>query len=337
MTTSSGPTTPPTAELHLHLEGTLEARTILRMAARNGVALPTSDLDELLARYRFADLQGFLDLYYENLAVLRTEDDFHEVAVEYLDRARAANVRRAEIFFDPQSHLSRGVPIEVVVGGIGAALDDSERTHGISTDLIACFMRNLGAEAAHETLTTLLPFRDKLIGVGLDSTEIGFPAALFTDVYARAAAEGLHLVAHAGEEGGPETVTETLDQLHVERVDHGIRSMEDPEVVARLRTDGTPLTVCPLSNVCLRAVDKLATHPLPAMLAAGIVVSVNSDDPAYFGGYVDDNYRAIGAELGITAAQQQQLARSSFDAAFITADERTRWQGEVDAFYATPR
>ncbi|MEO7556399.1 MAG: adenosine deaminase, partial [Acidimicrobiales bacterium] len=295
-----------------------------------------ADLDELRSRYRFADLQGFLDLYYENLSVLRTEADFHEVAVEYLDRARAANVRRAEIFFDPQSHLTRGVPLEVIMDGIGAALADSERTHGISTALISCFMRNLGADAAHETLTALLPFRDRFIGIGLDSTEIGFPATMFADVYARAAAEGLHLVAHAGEEGGPETVTETLDQLHVERIDHGIRSMEDPEVVARLRAEGTPLTVCPLSNVCLRAVDTLASHPLPAMLAAGIVVSVNSDDPAYFGGYVDDNYRAIGTELGITGEQQRTLARSSFDAAFITADERARWQGDVDAFYDSP-
>jgi adenosine deaminase len=325
--------TPPTAELHLHLEGTLEPRSILRMAERNGVSLPTADLDELLARYSFTDLQSFLDLYFENLSVVRTEQDFYELTSEYLVRAGQANVRRAEIFFDPQVHLENGIAPEVFMGGIGAALAES-RQHGVSSALIMCFTRHLGGAAADECLTTMLPFRDELIGIGLDSTEIGFPPELFTDVYARAAAEGLHLVAHAGEEGGPETVEASLDLLRIERVDHGIRSMEDPELVARLRDTQVPLTVCPLSNVCLRAVDTLADHPLPTMLEQGLAVCVNSDDPAYFGGYVDDNYRAVRDAFDLTGDQLEALALASFDAAFVTSSERDAWKSEVEAFYA---
>ncbi len=326
--------TPPTLEMHLHLEGTLEPRSILRMAARNGVTLPTADLDELLARYSFTDLQSFLDLYFENLSVVRTEQDFYELTSEYLVRAGQANVRRAEIFFDPQVHLENGIPPEVFMGGIGAALAESPR-HGVSSALIMCFTRHLGAAAADECLTTMLPFRDQVIGVGLDSTEIGFPPDLFTDVYARAAAEGLHLVAHAGEEGGPETVVPSLDLLRIERVDHGIRSMEDPsDRRTSLRDTQVPLTVCPLSNVCLRAVDTLADHPLPTMLEQGLAVCVNSDDPAYFGGYVDDNYRAIRDVLDLTDDQLEALALASFDAAFVTSSERDAWKSEVEAFYA---
>nr|WP_216848729.1 MULTISPECIES: adenosine deaminase [unclassified Rathayibacter] len=320
--------------MHIHIEGTIEPEHIVEMARRNGIALPTEDLDALRARYAFEDLASFLELHYSNLTVLKTERDFFELATGYLDRAKLANVRRAEIFFDPQTHLGNGVPLDVVMAGLTRALGRSEETHGISTDLIMCFLRDLGADAADEMLTAILPYREHIIGVGLDSNEVGFGPELFVDVYARAAAEGLHLVAHAGEEGGPETVAETLELLKVERIDHGIRAMEDPAVVAMLRVQGVPITVCPLSNVALRAVDTMKDHPLPAMLAAGLVVTVSSDDPPYFGGYVDENYRALVEELGMDDAQLERLALNSFDAAFISDADRARWQAEVRAHFA---
>jgi adenosine deaminase len=325
---------PPTAELHVHVEGTLEAAAVVAMAARNGVSIPVTDPAELLARYAFCDLQSFLDLYYANLSVLRTGQDFFELATSYLDRARRGNVRRAEIFFDPQIHLSNGVRLEAVMEGLTAAIRDSERTHGVSADLIMCFLRDRGAEAAGEMLNAILPFRADIIGVGLDSAEIGYPPQLFADVYARAAAEDLHLVAHAGEEGGPETVAATLDVLHVERVDHGIRAMEDPELVKRLRDEGVPLTVCPLSNVSLRVYGTLADHPLPVMLDEGLLVTVNSDDPAYFGGYIDTNYAAIREQCAITPAQLETLALNSFDASFVDDSRRQAWKQEVREAFA---
>ncbi|MFG6491869.1 adenosine deaminase [Microbacterium sp. P03] len=325
---------PPSAELHLHIEGTIEPEHIIEMSRRNGVPIPSMDVDELRARYAFSDLQSFLDLHYSNLTVLRTERDFFELATGYLDRAARANVRRAEIFFDPQTHIGNGTPLSVVMSGLTRALGDSERTHGISSALIMCFLRDLGAQAADEMLTAILPYREHIIGVGLDSTEIGYGPELFVDVYARAAAEGLRLVAHAGEEGGPETVAATIELLHVERIDHGIRAMEDPRVVELLRSRRIPVTVCPLSNVALRAVPSLAEHPLPRMLAEGLMVTVSSDDPPYFGGYVDANYRALVDELGMTAGDLEQLAMNSFDAAFITDAQRVHWQDEVRAHFA---
>ncbi len=328
-------TSPPTAELHVHIEGTLEPTAVIAMAARNGVAIPVTDPDELRARYCFADLQSFLALHYANLRVLRTEEDFFELASAYLDRARHCNVRRAEIFFDPQTHLSNGVPIEAVMSGLRAAIGQSERTHGISTDLIMCFLRDRGAEAAQEMLSAIIPFREDIIGVGLDSTEVGYPPELFRDVYVNAASEGLHLVAHAGEEGGPETVAAALDVLRVERVDHGIRAMEDPVLVERLRDERVPLTVCPLSNVCLRVVDTLANHPLPAMLREGLVVTINSDDPPYFGGYIDANYSAVREQFGLDPDAMETLALNSFDASFIEADRCRAWKDEVRAFFGS--
>ena len=325
---------PPTAELHVHIEGTLEPDAVVAMARRNGVDLPVRDARELAARYVFDDLQSFLDLHYANLRVLRTEEDFFELAGGYLDRARGANVRRAEIFFDPQTHIGNGVPLDAVMAGLTGALGPSDATHGISTDLIMCFLRDRGADAAHEMLTAILPFRERIIGVGLDSTEIGFPPELFSDVYARAAAEGLHLVAHAGEEGGPETVAAALDVLRVERVDHGIRAMEDAALVRRLRAERVPLTVCPLSNVALGAVRSVATHPLGKMLAEGVVATVNSDDPAYFGGYVDANYAAVERELSLPPAAMETLALNSFDACFVDDARRAAWKDEVRAFFA---
>jgi adenine deaminase len=328
-------TTWPTAELHIHVEGTLEADLLIELARRNDVRLPSDDPEVLRARYAFTDLQSFLDVHYSNLSVLRTEQDFFDLASAYLRRARRAGVRRAEIFFDPQTHLGNGVPFEAVIGGLDAALADATRGTGISADLILCFLRDLGADAAMETLETALPYRDKFIGVGLDSTEIGYPPSLFTEVYARAAAEGLHRVAHAGEEGGPDYVWGALDLLKVERIDHGNRALEDPALVQRLRDERIPLTVCPLSNVALRtAPSDLAQHPLRAMLAEGLLVSVNSDDPAYFGGYIDDNYRAIESALSLSAAELATLARNSFASTFATDAEQARWIGEVDAVLA---
>jgi adenosine deaminase len=324
----------PVAELHLHVEGTLEPELLVRLAARNGVALPATDPGELRARYRFDGLQAFLDLHYANLQVLRQEQDFYDLAYAYLARAAAAGVRRAEIFFDPQTHVGHGVPLAAVFGGLTAALADGERDHGISADLILCFLRDRGPQEAAETLRAALPFRDQFIAVGLDSTEIGYPPALFTQVYAQAAAEGLRLVAHAGEEGGPDTVHEALDLLHVERIDHGVRSMEDPALVAELRDRQIALTVCPLSNVALRVVDALSQHMLPAMLDSNLLACVNSDDPAYFGGYVDDNLAAVREAFGFDDATLAVLARNSFDACFAPDDDKSRWKAEVDAWLA---
>jgi adenosine deaminase len=326
----------PVAELHIHIEGTLEPELLVRLAARNGVALPTSDPEQLRARYRFGSLQDFLDLHYANLQVLRTEQDFRDLASAYLARAAAAGVRRAEIFFDPQTHLSNQVPLAAVFGGLTAALAEGEAEHGVSADLILCFLRDRGPEAAAETLRAALPFRDQFIGVGLDSTELGYPPALFTRVYGHAAAEGLRLVAHAGEEGGPDCVREALDLLHVERVDHGVRSMEDPGLVAELRDRQTALTVCPLSNVALRVVDTIEDHMLPAMLSGGLLACVNSDDPAYFGGYVDDNLAAVRAAFSFDDAVLAGLARNSFDACFVPDENKRRWKAEVDAWLAAP-
>lgn len=324
----------PAAELHVHLEGTLEPELLVALAARNGVALPTTDVEQWRARYVFGDLQAFLDIYYANLAVLRTAEDFADLATAYLDRARAAGLLRVEAFFDPQVHLDNGIPLAAVFEGFGAAFDAARR-QGLSCDLILCFLRDRGADAAAEVLQGALPFREHFIGVGLDSAEVGHPPAPFAPVFARAAAEGLHRVAHAGEEGGPEYVREALDLLGVERIDHGIRAMEDPELVRRLVEEQVPLTVCPLSNVALRAVPELTAHPLPAMLEAGLRVTVNSDDPAYFGGYVETNVAAL-ASLGLGAAELHTLARNSLDAAFAPDDLRAAWQAELEAASASP-
>jgi adenosine deaminase len=324
----------PVAELHIHIEGTLEPELLVKLAGRNGTWMPTLDVDELRAQYQFDGLRSFLDLHYANMRVLRIEQDFYDLARAYLARAAAAGVRRAEIFFDPQTHLANGVPLEEVFGGLTAALADGARDHAISADLIPCFQRDLGADAADAILRACLPFRDQFIGVGLDSTEVGYPPALFTEVYKLAAAEGLRLVAHAGEEGGPDYVREALDLLGVERVDHGVRSMEDPALVARLRDEQIALTVCPLSNVALRVVAALGDHMLPSMLDAGLLATVNSDDPAYFGGYVDDNLAAVRDTFGYDDAQLAVLARNSFDACFAPEADKQRWRAEVDRWLA---
>jgi len=326
----------PTAELHVHTEGTIQSEFLVAAARRNDIALPTYDPAELTARYVFSDLQSFLDIHYSNLAVLRTERDFHELALGYLTRAAQGGVRRAEMFFDPQTHINNGVPIGTVFGGLGSALAEARETLGISADLIMCFLRDLGTEEAEQMFRAALPYRDQFIGVGLDSTEIGYPPSLFTEVYAMAEAEGLHRVAHAGEEADPSYIWEALDLLKVERVDHGNRALEDPDLVARLVRERIPLTVCPLSNIALKtAPPQLRDHPLPLMMDAGLLVTVSSDDPTYFGGYVDDNFAAIRTELGFTPQQFATLAHNSFEAAFLPAEQKAAFAAEVDAYLAT--
>ncbi|MGY1604544.1 adenosine deaminase [Geodermatophilus sp. SYSU D00815] len=321
----------PTAELHVHLEGTLEPGLALELAARNRTPLRFPDLDELRRAYAFSDLQSFLDLYYELAGVLRTARDFTDLAEAYLARAAGQGVRHAEVFVDPQVHLARGVPLEVVLDGVGEAFAAAEQRHGLTARLIACFLRDRDPAEAEQLLPRLLPYRDLVIGVGLDSAEAGRPPELFERVFARAADEGLHRVAHAGEEGPPAYVAAALDRLGVERVDHGIRSLEDPDLVARLREEQVPLTVCPLSNVALRCVDRLADHPLRAMLDAGLVATVNSDDPAYFGGYLHDNVAAVTRALGLTPAQRRRLAENSFHASFLPDADKQRHLAAVAA------
>ncbi|WP_151773167.1 adenosine deaminase [Streptomyces abyssomicinicus] len=328
----------PKAELHLHIEGTLEPELAFALAERNGVTLPYASVDDLRAAQAFDDLQSFLDLYYACMAVLRTERDFEDLADAYLRRAAAQGVRHAEIFFDPQAHLSRGVGMGAVVDGLWRALSRSEETHGVSTRLIMCFLRDESAASAMETLELARPYLDRITGIGLDSAEVGHPPVKFREVYEAAAALGLRRVAHAGEEGPAAYITEALDVLGVERVDHGLRCMEDAALVERLVRERIPLTLCPLSNVRLRAVEALEEHPLPAMLDAGLMCTVNSDDPAYFGGYADDNFDAVRDHLGLGEDRLRELARNSFLASFLEDDEerRARYLAEVEA-YEFPR
>ncbi|MBB6171611.1 adenosine deaminase [Nocardiopsis mwathae] len=322
----------PKAELHVHIEGTLEPELAFALADRNGVRLDYASVDELRAAYSFTDLQSFLDLYYALMAVLRTERDFTDLAEAYLARAAAQGVRHAEIFFDPQAHAVRGVGMDTVVRGLSAALDAAEERHGVSTRLIMCFLRDRPAEEALATLEEARPYLGGAVsGVGLDSAEMGHPPEKFREVFARAREAGLHLVAHAGEEGPPAYVWQALDVLGVQRVDHGVRCLEDEALVERLRRERTPLTVCPFSNVRLRVVDRLEDHPLPRMLQAGLVVTVNSDDPAYFGGYAEDNMRGLRTALGLSDADVRTLARNSVTASFIDAERRTALLAEVDA------
>ncbi|MFD9909812.1 adenosine deaminase [Streptomyces sp. NPDC059063] len=322
----------PKAELHLHIEGTLEPELAFALAARNGVELPYADTEELRKAYLFEDLQSFLDLYYGLMAVLRTEADFEELADAYLARAAAQGVRHAEIFFDPQAHMARGVGIGTVIDGLGRALDRSQERHGVSTRLIMCFLRDQSAESAMATLEAAKPYLHRIVGVGLDSAEVGHPPAKFAAVYEAAAALGLRKVAHAGEEGPASYVREALDVLGVERVDHGLRCLDDPDLVDRLARERVPLTLCPLSNVRLRVVDVLEDHPLVRMMDAGLLCTVNSDDPAYFGGYVGDTFHAVREALALDEDRLRELARNSFEAAFLSEEERRRYVAEVDAY-----
>ena len=319
----------PKAELHLHIEGTLEPELVFTCARRNGVELPFPDVEALRRKYVFDDLQSFLELYYMAMGVLRTARDFAELAESYLARSQEQGVRHAEIFFDPQAHTSRGVPLSEVLDGLEAGLAGSQERFGISTRLIACFLRDKGAEEAQATWDALVPHVHRISGVGLDSAEVGHPPENFAAVFAQARDAGLHLVAHAGEEGPPEYIWQALDVLGVERVDHGIRSVEDAALLERLARDKTPLTICPLSNVRLRCVPELRDHPLPRLLDAGVLTTINSDDPAYFGGYVGDNFQALHRDLGLDESTLRGLAANSFRASFLSDSERDAFLREV--------
>ncbi|MFQ5953873.1 MAG: adenosine deaminase [Kiloniellales bacterium] len=312
----------PKAELHLHIEGTLEPEMMFELAERNGVALPFRSAEEVCAVYKFSNLQGFLDIYYQATAVLLTEQDFFDLTWEYLEKARAQNVRHAEIFFDPQAHTGRGVPFDTVIDGLWAALEAGRRELGITSKLIPCFLRHLSEEAAFRTLETALPHKARIAAVGLDSSELGHPPAKFQRVFARARDAGLKAVAHAGEEGPPEYVREALDLLKVSRIDHGNRALEDQALTARLAAEGIPLTVCPLSNLRLGGVADMRRHPLKRMMDKGLTVTVNSDDPAYFGGYVNENYVAVAEALGLDRRVLRQIARNSFQASFLDEAEK---------------
>ncbi|MBC7413723.1 MAG: adenosine deaminase [Herminiimonas sp.] len=326
----------PKAELHLHIEGSLEPEMIFELARRNGVKLAYSSIEQLRAAYAFTDLQSFLDVYYAGASVLLKEQDFFDMTWAYLLRAKADNVIHVEIFFDPQTHTERGVGMRTVINGLSAALEKGRAELGISSGLIMCFLRHLSEEDALATLVLAMPFRDKLIGVGLDSGEQGNPPEKFARVFAQARALGLHVVAHAGEEGPPAFIRTALDVLEVERIDHGVRCVEDEALVQRLAREKMPLTVCPLSNIKLRVFDKMEQHNLVQLLDAGIKATVNSDDPAYFGGYVNDNFVAAANALPLTRRHAYQLACNSFEAAFLPEAIKAEYIDRLDTFFRTP-
>ncbi|MBC7483914.1 MAG: adenosine deaminase [Rhizobacter sp.] len=316
----------PKAELHIHIEGSLEPELIFALAQRNGVALPYANVEALRAAYAFADLQSFLDIYYAGASVLLKEADFFDMAMAYFRRAAADHVVHAELFFDPQTHTGRGVPFKTVIDGLTRACDAARRELGISALLILCFLRHMSEEAAMATLDEALPYRSQFVGVGLDSSERGHPPEKFARVFARCRELGLRLVAHAGEEGPPAYIWSALDDLRVERIDHGVRCVEDPALVERLAAERMPLTVCPLSNVKLCVYKTMAEHQLPAMLTAGLCATINSDDPAYFGGYVNQNYLATFEALPqLTARDAHTLAANSFQASFASTADKQRW------------
>jgi adenine deaminase len=320
----------PKAELHVHIEGSLEPEMMFALARRNGVALPFASVEALRAAYSFTRLQDFLDLYYQGADVLRTEEDFHDLALAYGARAAADGVVHAEIFFDPQTHTGRGIPFPAVVEGLLAGLAAARERHGLTSALILCFLRHLDEDDAFATLRGAAPWLDRIAGVGLDSSELGHPPAQFARVFAAAGAMGLKRVAHAGEEGPPDYVRQALDLLHVDRLDHGNRSLEDGALVERLARDRMTLTVCPLSNVRLCVVDAIGDHPIGRMLKLGLRATVNSDDPAYFGGYIADNYRAVAPLL--TRDDLVTLARNSFLGSFLPPADIARHAAAVDAF-----
>jgi len=321
----------PKAELHLHIEGTLEPEMVLRLARRNRVDLPYATTGELSSRYNFKDLQSFLDLYYEATAVLQTEEDFYDLTWAYLKQCQAENVVHTEIFFDPQSHTSRGISFAVVANGIHRALLQAESELAISSRLIMCFLRHLPAADALETWRMAEPYLDWIHGVGLDSSERDFPPRLFTDVFALAREAGLKTVAHAGEEGPPAYIREALDLLQVSRIDHGIRITEDPELLAEVAARQIPLTVCPLSNTRLCVFAAMEDHPILSLLEQGLLVTVNSDDPAYFGGYINNNFRAVTEALAPSREQIIQLAKNSFSASFLDEQSKSSWIEKINA------
>jgi adenosine deaminase len=321
----------PKVELHLHIEGTLEPEMMFSLAAKHGVKLPYGSVDEVRRAYDFHDLQSFLDLYYAGCAVLRDHKDFYALAMAYFTRAHADNVRHAELFFDPQTHTARNIPMEVIIGGLRDAAHDAHKRYGITSSLILCFLRHLSEEDALQTLEMALPFRAEFVGVGLDSGERGNPPSKFCRVFAKAKEHGLHLVAHAGEEGPAAYIREALDLLHVERIDHGVRCDEDPALVKELAQKRIALTVCPLSNLKLCVVKDLRQHNFAKLLRAGVHVTINSDDPAYFGGYIGENYRATADALDLTAHELVRVTEHAVHASFLPEDEKIELIGEVNA------
>jgi adenosine deaminase len=324
----------PKAELHLHIEGSLEPELMFELARRNGIALPFRSVEEVRAAYAFSNLQDFLDIYYQGAGVLQTEEDFRDLAIAYFDRVAADGCRHVELFFDPQTHTDRGLPFSVAADGLLAGMGEAGRRHGITSKLILCFLRHLDEAAAFATLRAAEPYLGRIMGVGLDSSEVGHPPSKFERVFAAARERGLKVVAHAGEEGPPDYVHEALDLLHVDRIDHGNRSLEDTQLVERLAREGMTLTVCPLSNLKLCVVKDLRQHPLKRMLQLGLKATVNSDDPAYFGGYLADNWIAVTQAVGLSREDLVTLARNSFTGSFLTRAEAATHLAEIDAYVA---
>ncbi len=321
----------PKVELHLHIEGTLEPELLFQLAQRNAVSLPYSSITEVKQAYQFSDLQSFLDIYYAGAQVLQTEQDFYELTYAYLRKAHSQRVRHVEFFFDPQTHTDRGIPFSTVITGIHRAQRQCLEDCGISSLLILCFLRHLSAEAAMATLEMALPYRDWIVAVGLDSSEVGHPPEKFTHVFDRARAEGWRTVAHAGEEGPPAYIWQALDLLKVSRIDHGVRCVEDADLVARLKAEQIPLTVCPLSNVKLRVFATLAHHNLKQLLELGLCATINSDDPAYFGGYIQENFLAAQQALDLSSAHLVQLTRNAIQASFLEDRDKEKLLDELDA------
>jgi adenosine deaminase len=322
----------PKAELHVHIEGTLEPELAFQLANKHGIVLPYATVEELHRAYRFASLQSFLDIYYDGAAVLRDGDDFYALTRDYLRRAHAQGIVHAEIFFDPQTHTARGIALATVLEGVYRACSEAERALAVTSRLILCFLRHLSADEAMRTLEQALPHKDVIAAVGLDSSELGHPPAKFAEVFARARREGLAGVAHAGEEGPPSYIYEALDILKVRRVDHGVRCEEDPELLERLARERMPLTVCPLSNVKLKVFERIESHNLKRLLDRGICVTVNSDDPAYFGGYVLENYLAVHSGLGLSLDDLTLLARNSIEASFLADSAKQHWLAAIDDY-----
>jgi adenosine deaminase len=322
----------PKAELHIHIEGCLEPEQMFEMARRNRLELPFKSVDEVRRAYEFADLKSFLQLYYQGVRALVNERDFYDLSWAYLSKAHSQNVRHTEMFFDPQAHTGRGTGFETVISGIHRAMLDAKPRLGISSKLAMCFLRDLSEEAAMATLDLALPFKDWMVAVGLDSSEVGNPPGKFSRVFDRAREEGFLTVAHAGEEGPPEYIRQALDKLKVSRIDHGVRCIEDPKLTARLAADRIPLTVCPLSNVKLRVFESLEQHNLKLLLNHGLCVTINSDDPAYFGGYLTENFLAVQEALRLERNDIYRLARNSFQAAFLSSDEKRAFLDELDNY-----
>jgi len=320
----------PKAELHLHLEGSLEPEQLMAFAARNNVSIPFKTLAEVKAAYNFSNLQDFLDIYYQGMSVLQTEADFHDLTDAYLQRCAADNVRHVEVFYDPQGHTDRGLSFATPINGILKALDAAKEKYGITYRLIMCFLRHLSEDAAFETLAQAEPYLGRIHGVGLDSSEVGHPPSKFERVFAAAREKGLKLVAHAGEEGPPEYVYEALDLLKIDRIDHGNRLLEDEALISRVQQAGLTLTVCPLSNLSLCVVDELKDHPLKRMLELGLNATINSDDPAYFGGYLNQNFRETAAAVGLTADELITLARNSFTGSFLSEAEQAPHLADIE-------